>query len=80
MVSLTVDVCDVPIVSAAVAECSSCMFLLLQLMSLLNVSVFSTVADFPTVFSEGSDAVDIHDVPIVPAAELSGPALFDLPA
>ncbi len=36
-------------------------------MSLLNVAVFSTDADFPTVCPA---AVDIHDVPIVPALML----------
>jgi hypothetical protein len=60
-----VDVCDI---SAAVAKCSSCDFLLLLLASLLNVAVFSTVADCPTVCSCGPTAEDIHDVPIVPAA------------
>jgi hypothetical protein len=43
-----VDVCDVPIESAAVAWCSSCEFLLLLLVSLLNVAVFANVADFPS--------------------------------
>ncbi len=45
--------------------------LLLLLVSLLNVAVFSTVADFPTVCSGGPIADDIHAVPIVPAADLT---------
>jgi hypothetical protein len=60
-----VDVCDI---FAAVAKCSSCEFLLLLLVSLLNVAVISTVADCRTVCSGGPTAFDIHDVPIVPAA------------
>jgi hypothetical protein len=63
-----IDVCDVPMVSAAVAEWFSCEFLLLLLVSLLNVAVFSTVANCPTVCSGGPAADDILDVPIVPAA------------
>jgi hypothetical protein len=39
------DIHDVTIVSAAVVKCTSCEFLLLLLLSLLNVAVFSTVAD-----------------------------------
>jgi hypothetical protein len=36
------------------------------LVSLRNVDVFSAVADFPTTYSGGPTADDIHDVPIVP--------------
>ncbi len=54
-------------------------------MSLLNVAVFSTVADVPIVCSGGSIANDIHDVPTVPAAAVifdfnSVPAVVGLPA
>jgi hypothetical protein len=38
------------------------------LASLLNVAVFSTVADFPTACSGNPTAVDIHDVLTIPAA------------
>ncbi len=48
-------------------------FLLLLLVSLLNVGVFATLADFPTVYSGGPTADDIQDVPFVPA-------VADLPA
>jgi hypothetical protein len=40
----------------------------LLLVSLLNVAVFSTVADFPTACSGGPTADDIHDLPVAPAA------------
>jgi hypothetical protein len=59
---LLVDVCVVPIVSAAVASCSRCEFLLLLMVSLGNVAVFSTV------YSGGPTADDIHDDAVVPAA------------
>jgi hypothetical protein len=42
--------------------------MLLLLVSVLNVIVFSAVADFPTSCSGGPTADDIHDVPIVPSA------------
>ncbi len=54
-------------------------------MSLLNVAVFSIVADFPVLSdSVASAAVDIHDVPNVPAAAAisdvnSVPAVVGLP-
>jgi hypothetical protein len=57
-----VNVCDFPVVSAAVALCSLCEFLLLLLVSLLNVAVFSTV------YSGGPTADGIHDDAVVPAA------------
>jgi hypothetical protein len=60
-----VDVCDVPIVSAAVAYCSSCEFMLLLLVSLLYVVVSSAVADFLAVCSGGPTTNDNYDVPIV---------------
>jgi hypothetical protein len=59
-------------------------FLLLQLLTfLLNFAGFSIVADFPD--SCGLAAVDIHNVPIVPAAavfsdDTSVPAVVGLPA
>jgi hypothetical protein len=54
-------------------------------MSLLNVAVFSFVADFLLSDSDGPAAVDIHDVPIVPDAAVisdvnSVPAVVGLPA
>ncbi len=39
-------------------------------MSLLNVAVFSTDADFPTACSGGPSADDIHDVRAVPAVAI----------
>ncbi len=54
--SPAVDVCDFPIVSAAVAECASCEFLLLLLVPLKNVA-----AVFSTVCSGGPTVDDIHD-------------------
>ncbi len=57
-----------------------------MLLSLLNVAVLSTVADFPTVCSGGLTADDIHDVPVVPASAAvvsdfnSVPATVGLPA
>jgi hypothetical protein len=52
----------ISIVYAAVAKCSSCEFLLLLLVSLLNVAVVSTV------YSGGPTADYIQDDAVVPAA------------
>jgi hypothetical protein len=67
-----VDYCDVPVVSAAVVKCTSCEFLLLLLpycwcpcLILLSSLLLLTVL---LSGSGGPTAVDIHDVPIVPAA------------
>jgi hypothetical protein len=45
--------------------------------TLLHVASFSTVADFHTD-SGSPDTVAIHDVPIVPAADISD--VYDVPA
>ncbi len=57
-----VDICDVLIVSATVSKFSSCEFLLLLLVSLLNIVVFSTV------YSSSPTADSIHDDANAPAA------------
>jgi hypothetical protein len=76
-----VDVC--PYCLPCCFQCSICELLLLLLVSLLNIAVFSTVP-LPTFLlsdSGGPTAVDIHHVPIVPAAAVTSavnavPALF----
>ncbi len=54
------------------------------LMSLLNVAVFSTVADFLLSDFGGLAAVDIHDAPIFTAAydisDVNSVPVVDLPA
>jgi hypothetical protein len=57
-----VDICDVLIVSATVSKFSNCEFLLLLLVSLLNIVVFSTV------YSSRPTADSIHDDGNAPAA------------